>query len=142
MSGLEASGAGRLFEASSGLAGGAGANWVWEGSAITISAEARSAAATMAFTWRMAGAIGSAFGGLRGALWSGSGSVVRGMGGGMAGPGPERTSMIRRSGLASCEVVTSDGPARSSTTRVTPRMVSATRSRTTRLSSSSRLANT
>src|ERR1035437_3677759 len=54
---------------------------------------------------------------------------------GIAGPLAARSSMISRLGLASCDVLTSTGPFRSSTTRVMPGLVSATRTRCTSLSS-------
>src|SRR5664279_3035072 len=53
---------------------------------------------------------------------------------GIAGPLPARSSTISRLGLESCEVLTSTAPARSTTMRVVPGLVSATRTRCTSLS--------
>src|SRR6185369_17205956 len=68
-----------------------------------------------------------------GAGSAGSGGLGMGMVG-SRGPCPGRISMIRRYGLESCDVLISTAPVKSTTTRVVPGLVSATRTRCTNLS--------
>src|SRR5262245_21237578 len=86
--------------------------------------------------------------GLGGSTLGASGSITKGAAGGSAGEGPAsgarvvgitiaslaRNSTTSRYGVASWDVVTSASPWRSSTTRVTPGRVSATRMRFRNLS--------
>ncbi len=139
--------------AASPLAGAAGGVEVSTASAGAGAWAAGLAAAAAGLGVGLAG--GPATGGGAAVLTAGAAGVVAGAvsGGGMgagagfatasfvgraAGAVNGRSSTMRRSGLVSVEVVISTGPVRSSTMRVTPGSVSATRTPVTSLSSKAR----